>query len=212
MSKSANTYIAGSKTERDWLAFRSVLADGANASTWEIAFEDYFRTRLMLRYLEPIRVLQESGSHQGEGFSIVAIQCTLIEFLESTAQGLQYRYLRKGEKLGPNEYSSSSAMFTAFLCGRKPFSNTFDETSARDFYVNVRCGLLHEAQTKGGWKVWAASQDGTIADVTEQIVYRDNFHGALLEYIDLYKTSLMSDEALQSAFVRKFDGLCAAPL
>lgn len=210
MNMSVATYIAGSKTEGDWLAFRTALVPGSDASFWEAAFEDYFRPRLALRYLDPIKVLQDNGTYQGEGFSIAAIQCTLIEFLESTAQGLKYRFLRNGEKLGPNEYSSSKTIFVAFLRDRKPFSSIFDERSALDFYAGVRCGLLHEAQTKNGWKIWAKSHGSVIANVKDRIVYRDDFQSGLLEYIESYKAALLSDGTLQSAFVRKFDSLCGA--
>lgn len=142
-------------------------------------------------------------------FSIAAIQCTLIEFLESTAQGLTYRFKRNGERLGPFEYSSSKSIFIAFLYNRKPFAGTFSEPSALDFYEGVRCGLLHEAQTKNGWKVWAKSSNA-IANVTDRILYRDNFQTGLLEYVESYKSALLTDSATQSAFVRKFDSLCGA--
>lgn len=177
-------------------------------SVWEAAFEDYFRPRLVLRYLDPIKILQDNGTYQGEGFSIAAIQCTLIEFLESTAQGLTYRFHRNSDKLGPFEYSSSKRIFITFLCKRKPFSKIFDETSALDFYEGVRCGLLHEAQTKNGWKVRAKSSDNAIANVKKRVVYRDGFQNGLLEYVESYKADLLSNGAIQSAFVRKFDSLC----
>lgn len=209
MSRSTDTFVSGWKTDKDWLAFRPHLVAGADVATWAAAFEDYFRPRLALRYLDPIKVLQDNGTYQGEGFSIAAIQCTLIEFLESARQGLKYHYLRNGEKLGPNEYSSSKNIFVTFLCNREPFSNTFDEISAVDFYAGVRCGLLHEAQTKNGWKIRAKGSDGDIvADVKERIVYRDNFQSALLSYVESYKSALLLDAGLQSAFVRKFDSLC----
>jgi len=210
MSHSDDTFVAGRKTYKDWEAFRPSLVGGVDASTWVAAFEDYFRPRLALRYLDPIKVLQDNGTYQGEGFSIAAIQCTLIEFLESCRQGLKYRFLRNGEQLGPNEYSSSKNIFVTFLSNREPFSNTFDETAAVDFYAGVRCGLLHEAQTKNGWKIWAKGPDGIVADVKERIVYRDNFQNALLSYIESYKSALLLDAVLQSAFVRKFDSLCGA--
>lgn len=208
MIRSNATFVAGWKTDKDWAAFRASLIAGASTSAWEAAFEDYFRPRLALRYLDPIKVLQENGTYQGEGFSIAAIQCTLIEFLESCRQGLKYRHLRNGEQLGPNEYSSSKSIFVTFLRDRDPFSKTFDETSAADFYASVRCGLLHEAQTKNGWKIMAKGSDGIVADVKERIVYRDNFQSALLAYVESYKSALLLDAALQSAFVRKFDSLC----
>src|SRR5438132_1715890 len=95
------TYIAGWKTADDWRALRAVLMSG-DASAWHRAVADYFHERLRLRYLNPIRLLQEYDSFQGEGFSILAIQCSIIEFLESTVQGLTYRHLRGGETLGPH--------------------------------------------------------------------------------------------------------------
>src|SRR5213083_591747 len=103
----ANVYIAGWKTAADWAAFRQTLVIGGDMAGWRRAFHDYFQTRLDLRYLNPIRLLQQHGTFQGEGFSILALQCTLIEFLESTVQGINYRHLRRGERLGPYEYNLS---------------------------------------------------------------------------------------------------------
>jgi hypothetical protein len=91
-----DTHIAGSLTTDDWKAFKPTLAANDKAQ-WEKAFVDYFHTRLHLRYLDPIKVLQDNGTFQGEGFSIAAIQCSIVEFLESTVQGKSYRFLRKGD-------------------------------------------------------------------------------------------------------------------
>jgi hypothetical protein len=66
-----------------WQAFKGSLTVGGDAALWESAFTDYFHPRLWHRYLKPIKTLQSSGSTAGEGFSIVAIQCSLIEYLES---------------------------------------------------------------------------------------------------------------------------------
>src|SRR2546423_4482005 len=114
-----DTKIAGWKTADDWQAFRPSLVIGGDR--WQEAFNEYFRTRVDLRYLKPIKLLQNHGTFEGEGFSIVALQCTLVEFLESTVQGVNYRYLRSGEKLGPHEYSVSRDLFVMFLSTRDPF-------------------------------------------------------------------------------------------
>lgn len=208
MNGGGDTHIAGWKTAVDWRAFRQSLVVGGTPVQWQKAFDEYFRTRLDLRYLNPINVLQQNGTFQGEGFSIMAIQCTLIEFLESTLQGITYRYLRKGETLGLHEYSSSSELFVSFLAKRNPFAKDFDEMIARDFYAGVRCGLLHEARTKNGWKIWAKGQAGAAIDRDRRIVYRDNFHACLQELVAWYGSALISDAALQEAFIRKFDSLC----
>jgi hypothetical protein len=208
MNTNGHVYVARRKTCADWQALRARLAPGCDRKYWEDAANDYFRDRLSFRYLDPIRVLQESGSFQGEGFSIVAIQCTLIEFLESTLKGLSYRFLRRGEQLGQYEYSNSSDLFVAFLCERQPFAKEFGRDLAQDFYEGVRCGLLHEARTKKDWTIWAVSPLGTIVCDAPKRVYRDNFQAAILQFVEWYCSVLPADAALQEAFIRKFDSLC----
>jgi hypothetical protein len=205
MSNASDTYIAGKLTPADWQARKQALAAGS--ATWQATFEDFFVQRLKLRYLDPIEVLQSNGTFRGEGFSIHAIQCSLIEFLESTAQGLNYKWVRRSQDLGAYEYCKSGELFVSFLSGRAPFSATFDRPSAHDFYTNVRCGLLHEATTKNGWRVWAKGPAGVVADVAGRIVYRDNFQDALTEYIESYGRDLPLNQRLQEAFLRKFDSL-----
>lgn len=39
--------------------------------------------------------MQEKGTFTGEGFSITTIQCSLVEFLESTVQGSSYDVQKK---------------------------------------------------------------------------------------------------------------------
>ena len=146
---------------------------------------------------------------RGEGFSIVAIQCSLIEFLESTIQGKSYRYRRNGDPpLGQYEYSNSGGIFESFLVNRPPFDGEFTPQLAHDFYVSVRCGVLHEARTKNGWTILAKRETGQVADANLKIVYRDNFQSGLLRFAKWYKGELPSRGDLQEAFLRKFDSLC----
>jgi hypothetical protein len=209
MKDIGDTYIAGSKTTDDWKVFKPKLAPGGDPAAWETAFTEYFHGRLSARYIDPVKVLQDNGTFQGEVFSIAAIQCSLIEFLESTVQGMSYRFLRRGDTLGPYEYSRSGDMFESFLVNRAPFNAEFNATTAHDFYEGVRCGLLHEARTKNGWVIWA-KHGGRIIDVTgaSKILYRDDFQTALLDFIAAFKVMLTSDPLVQAAFIRKFDSLC----
>jgi hypothetical protein len=204
-------FIAGRKTIKDWKAFQPTLLPGGDAKPWEKAGKDYFEARLASRYLTPIQTLQQIGSQRGEGFSIVAVQCSLIEFLESTNQGKSYRYRRDGAPpLGPYEYSNSGAIFESFLTNRPPFKSEFVTPQlAHDFYVSVRCGVLHEARTKNAWVI-RAKHGSRIVDATgaQKILYRDGFQKALLDFVEWYKSALTSDLAIQQAFIRKFDSLC----
>lgn len=200
--------IAGSLTAYDWKAFKKTLTPG-NQVQWQKAFDNYFHQRLSLRYLEPIKALQENGTYQGEGFSIVAIQCTLIEFLASTIEGKNYRFRRpKDPPLGKFEYSKSSELFVNFLTSNTPFKEDFNAKIAQDFYASVRCGLLHEARTKNGWSIWAKATGNVAIDASRKIVFRDNLQNMLLQFVNNYGRQLLANVPLQTAFIRKFDSLC----
>ncbi|MFY9619893.1 MAG: hypothetical protein WAM70_04135 [Pyrinomonadaceae bacterium] len=208
MRSDSSQYVSGWKTADDWATAKERLTANPSVNDWSQVFKDFFETRLALRYLQPIQLLQEHGTLQGEGFSIAAIQCSLIEFLESTLQGVTYHCLRKGETLKPYEYSSSSELFRNFLTTRAPFAAQFTNEVAVDFYVNVRCALLHEASTKGDWRIWAGNCGGKIIDATQKIFYRNNFQDALLKFVADYGGALPVNLDYQTAFIRKFDDLC----
>ncbi len=200
--------IAGSKTPEDWHLLKQRLIENSCEETWKEALNDYFLKRLNLRYLNPIKVLRKHGTLSGEGFSILAILCTLIEFLESTVKGVKYRYSNQNDEPGHFEYSNSKELFINFLCNRRPFRKEFNLTLAKKFYKNIRCGLLHEAQTKNRWRVQAKNKEGKIIEKERKIVYRDNFMDAIELFIRLYSVELKHNKKLQEAFIRKFDSLC----
>ena len=208
----ATDYIAGEKRAADWAKDRLSVAVGGEPSAWKKLFEDYFSSRLTLRYLEPIGTLQSKGKLRGEGFSIVAIQCSLIEFLESTVQGITYKRKARGVTLSRYEYSSSSKIFQTFLTTRAPFAAEFtDQGLAEDFYTGVRCALLHEARTRNGWRIRAKDPSGRerIIDRTGKLIFRNSFQQALLTFISEYGEQLTRDAQYQAAFIRKFDSLVA---
>jgi hypothetical protein len=141
----------------------------------------------------------------------MAIQCSLIEFLESTVRGISYRYLKKGEQPREYEYCKSKEVFVNFLTKRQPFANAFSQEVAEDFYEGVRCGLLHEAQTKNGWIIRGKGPSGKLIcteEKTTKIVYRNEFQNGLLKFVEWYGQTLPLDASLQEAFIRKFNSLC----
>lgn len=201
--------IAGSRTADNWRVFKQRL-DSADVSVWQQAFDHYFNARLSSRYLEPLAALQKDGRWRGEGFTITSIQCVLIEFLASTLAGKNYRFVRRGDPpLGPFEYSKSRDLFVRFLSRENPFARDFSPATADEFYVGIRCGLLHEAQTKNGWRIWAGLNRGTSVNPNTKMVFRNALQARIMEYIDRYHAMLLSDAAVQKAFIRKFDSICA---
>ncbi|WP_426325172.1 hypothetical protein [Pedobacter sp. R-06] len=212
MRLSLTTSIAGRKTVADWDSIKSDLTDFNNTDLWTTAYNDFYIKRLNDRYLNPIKSIKKNDAYTGEGFSIMTIICSLIEFLEATYQGKSYRYRKKGDPLlGQYEYGASGQIFIDFLTNRIPFNTHFNVINAGEFYRNVRCGLLHESRTNGNWTIWGNSGDGTLLKKTpiETIIYRDEFYASILEFINIhYKSELMSSNKRKKAFIRKFDNLC----
>lgn len=198
--------IAGTLTAKDWQERKIQLNADENAAHWDATFDDFLMKRLKYRYLNPIKLLQENSRYQGEGFTIVSIQCAIIEFLAALKEGKNYKYLKNGEKLGEHEYAISSKIFCDFLTHEDPFGECFPNNSdSQEFYRNVRCALLHEARTKNGWRILATS--GIAVDVKKKIVRRDQLQDAITSYLKSYKELLIKEKSVQEAFIRKFDHL-----
>ncbi|RWD79110.1 hypothetical protein [Mesorhizobium sp.] len=197
-------YIAPGKTKDDWAKFAKQLVPGGDADIWAEAFNTFLFGRLDSRYLKPIAKVRDKGGWEGEGFTIVSIQCALIEFLAATLAGKNYRH--KNPK-PPHEYNRSGELFVEFLFTTPPFDKLFSKADGEAFYSNVRCALLHEARTRDGWIIWATGI--TAVDCKRKIVFRDTLQGVLEDYIKDYGTTLTADVALQEAFLRKFNDLAA---
>ena len=91
--------------------------------------------RLSERYLIPLEKVPLKFKN---GFSIMANACLLIETYESFIQGWQDT---KAPRLPFNSFFKREEGFKDF------------KYEARNFYKDVRCGILHQGETKGGWKI-----------------------------------------------------------
>jgi gamma-glutamylcyclotransferase (GGCT)/AIG2-like uncharacterized protein YtfP len=208
------TWIAPGYKAQDWKKDRIELINDINRDCpsldlWEKAF-NHFYGRIESRFLNPIRWILEKGENIGEGFSIVALQCILIEFLQSFYKGLIYT-TKEEKDLKPFEYNSSRNLFRGFLLKHPPFSDYFTKKSeANGFYDNIRCGLLHEARTK---KTWLIRIDSTrskkiiVCDNKNMVVYRDAFYDAIKVFINAYKVEFLASKDLKINFIIKFDDL-----
>lgn len=207
---SDDTKIAGTKTVADWSAMRSRLAGSSGPEIWDEAFSEFFVKRLESRYFKPIKAIEKLGCDLGEGFAIVALHCSLIEFLSATLEGLSFWRPKDTDlPLGPFEYSDSRDMFVKFLEDNDPFKKFFaHEGSALDFYKCVRCGLVHEARTKGPWRIRVDEPANLAIDANAKVVYRDKMQPVFDEFVKCYGKNLRKDVALQQAFIRKIDSLC----
>ncbi|WP_372366420.1 gamma-glutamylcyclotransferase family protein [Candidatus Uabimicrobium sp. HlEnr_7] len=205
-----NTKISGNITVEEWKNLRTILLKNMKElplQEWNAAF-DIFYSRIQTRFLNPITSILEKDLMQGEGFTVVAIQCILIEFLEAFYQGKIYTVKR--DNLWLYEYRSSRQLFKDFLLGHAPFNEQFSEKLAANFYSHIRCGLLHEAQTKETSKIRARSSSNLVKELDKgnMIIYRTNFQEALICFIENYKNELLVNMKRRQNFIRKMDDLC----
>nr|WP_319390648.1 hypothetical protein [uncultured Cohaesibacter sp.] len=209
--------IAGGLTTDDWSATKGHLLEGAATDAdWLKAVNDFFIERIQKRYLDPINVLQVIGDGDGEGFAIVTIQCALIEFLAALRKGAIYEFHEPDK--AKHEYNDSRKLFVDFLRNTPPFSESFTKKQAEEFYSSIRCGLLHEAQSKNGWRIRATKSVSELKPETKhvdhdnKILDRDAFQILIGEYIKQYTAQVVVNEELQKSFIRKFNHICNTAL
>ncbi|MBY5466338.1 hypothetical protein [Rhizobium leguminosarum] len=145
------TYIAGDLTVEDWENQKRILTVGGSPDSWADAFDNFFLQRLQLRYFRPIEFIQKNGDWRGEGFSMVSLQCALIEFLAATRNGMKYRHLKRGEVLSQFEYTKSGTVSVSscrMRCRSKsgltkiPLPTSIPRS-------DVRCFMKHEQRVAG---------------------------------------------------------------
>jgi hypothetical protein len=116
---------------------------------------DFIEERLLERYVLPV-----TKTCHKNGFLMVAASCLLIETLESFYRGWEstHKSIKSDDiedacrPAGPKANPSKSEVAFCYFFQRFPeFSGL--RPVARSFYRDVRCGILHQGETTGGWRV-----------------------------------------------------------
>ena len=139
------------------------------------------------RYFRPIE-----DSPSKHGFTVLAIACLVLETLESFYQG------RADTK------NASTQMFRDFFARNtelKVFGGGNDW-----FYKDIRCGILHQSETRGGWRVL---RKGPILDIKSKTINATAVLRALQRAVQGYSEQLRTDEGLWKNFLKKMDAICA---
>ena len=149
------------------------------------AIADFVVERFEERYLVPVG----ADSKTKNGFTIMAVSCLMIESLESFRRG--WKNTRSKSELA---FFSHWDAFTEF----RPVSG--------EFYKHVRCGILHQAETTGGWRI---IREGPIRVGTT--VNATRFATSLRHVLRNYASSLRAqdwDSETWRAFRKKMDAIC----
>ena len=138
--------------------------------------------RFYQRYIKPFeKVCPDYNS----GFAQMAVCCLMIEAMESFRNGWGDTTTDAIDKNGKK------------LCGGDIFNLFFDRYDeflkfrglGKEFYKSIRCGILHQAESKNGWLI---SRDGELLDLLTRTInstiFRRRMKKCLQAYCDELKT------------------------
>jgi hypothetical protein len=131
--------------------------------------------RLSERYLIPLEKVPLKFKN---GFSLMANACLLIETYESFIQGWEDT---KAPRLPFNSFFRREEGFKDF------------KYDSRNFYFKVRCGILHQGETKGGWKI-TRKKDAPIFNKAEKTINAAKFFKELRVSLESYRELLINSD------------------
>lgn len=127
------------------------------------------------------------------GFLKMAVSCLMIETIQSFKQGV---------------IDSSD-------CGRRLFKDFFESEkeyfpgfTGISFYADIRCGILHQAETTNAWRILLR---GRLLDRHERAINAGLFVKALSKSLDKYISDLNSknwDDQLWANALIKLEDIC----
>jgi hypothetical protein len=99
---------------------------------------DYIYHRLAGRYILPQLKIPENFA---SGFLMMSSACLLIETIRAFREGWDETPWKQGASTFANFFADEQILFPKYEC------------RANDFYDHVRCGILHQAETTGGYRI-----------------------------------------------------------
>ena len=173
----------------------------SNEKDWQkaiVIFEDRIRGRF-LKFIDLIKDCKFSG------FAVLALDCLLIETLQQ---------FREGEEKTPE--GKSKDYFVRFLT-ETSFGEFLTQDTAKKFYYQIRCGILHQAEVKENSLVRIRQNEPLVKSTEDDkgvVVNRKLFHEQLVKVFEEYLSYLRdpSNEDERDKFKKKMDYICRVPL
>ncbi len=151
------------------------------------AIADFIVQRFEERYFSP--VLNSRSRH---GFTMLAIGCLVIETLESFYQGLEDTD-RKSKRMFIDFFARDTPL--------KPFGKVVT------FYSDIRCGILHQAEIRGGWRI-TRSSNAPLLDEVGRTINAELFIQGLKDAVSTYVIQFQNDPQLWENLKIKMRKIC----
>jgi len=223
----------------EWSELRMQLVQG-DENAWSRAIH-VFECRMKERFFSEIELLLRSGKTGSQsivpGFAIMALCCILVETLQAFYEGHVMEPPQTPEN--PCQYPEGDCLkvplavettekcafpdhpcvktpptarsFAHFLKGSPHFSD-FNGRARSSFSIQIRNGLLHDAETRGGWLIRESDPKEKILERRGQhyVLNRSRFYSALnAEFKDyLVRLGDSTKHTLRNNFLKKMDNIC----
>jgi hypothetical protein len=183
--------ISPKYTSEDWNAL-----DANSSKDWPKA-ATIVRDRLEGRFLG---FASKFLSSKDSGFVVLAIDCLMVETIQQFNDGVT------------NGHGQSQKLIKRFLEGPR-FQPDFDADARKAFYLDIRCGLLHQAEAKKMWLIRrkqprmlqkVSGGQGYIIDVER---FHSAVEGSLGDYLAL--VIVPSNAPLRSNLWTKMNHICS---
>ena len=184
-------YISPKFTKDQYL--RLNLSINSDEETFDKAIK-IFKDRINGRFLEQIDLLKYDCCKNG--FSIMALECLLVETLAQFYKGLD-------DTIGVSQQEYTDFLVNCLTCFRT-------KTIANKFYSYIRCGILHQAQTKPHSGLTFNSQTTIKYEKGFLMVDVERFIDEMNNYFDNY-CKLLKDKTqiqLRENFIKKMNFIC----
>jgi hypothetical protein len=149
----------------------------------------FVQERFEERYIKPF----EDNSKKN-GFIMMAASCLMIEALES---------FKHGWRRSPN----SARAFHEFFRGNSHFDEM--RNLSQEFYTHVRCGIMHQGETTGGWHVRRNLRklfDGRTRTI-DATVFLKQMKGAVSDYCATLEMAAWNSKVWRN-FRKKMKDVC----
>ncbi len=147
----------------------------------KIKLADFIYDRLYGRYLKPFDYDDDDYRKKYKnGFALMTSCCLLIETYVSFTKK-EYR----------KTHNQSAKCFEHFFTTETRFSDFATTGTPNDFYKNVRCGILHNAETRNGWTI-TRDKNKLYFNPAMKEINAAKFANRLKKILENYSTSLIS--------------------
>ena len=159
---------------------------------------DIFRDRIYGRFINQITELNKKP--ESNGFAAIALCCLLIDAM------YQFEYGTMGKMYNKARYKQIL---------REHMPDVFNSDAiAEKFYCDIRCGILHSAETGHGSQLAVGKDYVVCLSPNREYVSVDvvNMADRLKEYVDDYCDRLIAyNSTTRSNFKKKMNYLCERP-